>query len=331
MRRALSLLLPVLTLSTAASAQPAQPAATAEAAPPAAAQPSAGAAAEPAATPPAKPDSGLRITITPRAEYTFEADLDDADASAAVTRAGAEFFMLYPLNDRTQLTLSVDGDYSWYKFNGQDPAVFAGRSFSDLLDDAVKIDILPGIRYGIDEHWTVIGGAIIEFAGAPDVDVGDAATFGGFGGARYAFNDRFALTLGGGIKSRLEDDPQFLPFIGLEWKISERFRLASKGPGINLAVAVSDQVAVTAGFAYDSRDYRLADDNAFYPSGVARDTRFPIRVGVEWAPSKKFSIEGYTGVVVWQEYEFLDQHGQKQIEDNTDMAPFIGVNCSFKF
>jgi opacity protein-like surface antigen len=294
-------------------------------------QPASIPAPAPAPAPEPKPDNGLRVTITPRAEHTFEADLDNADASASVTRAGAEFFFLYPLNPRVQLTLSVDGDYSWYSFDGNDPAVFAGRSFDDLLDDAVKLDILPGLRYGLDEKWTLIGGAIVEFAGAPDVDVGDAATFGGFGGARYAFTDRFALTLGAGVKSRLEDNVQVLPFIGLEWKISERFRLASKGPGINLAAAVSDTVAVTAGVAYDSRDYRLEDDNAFFPEGVARDTRVPIRVGVEWAPSKQFSIEAYTGAVVWQEYEFLDRDGQEQIEDNTDIAPFIGVNCSIKF
>lgn len=322
MRRAVCLLVPVILLTGPTNAQSTQP--------PAPQPADAGAGEAPPATA-TKAESPLKITLTPRAEYTFEADLDDADASGSITRVGGELFMLYALNPRTQLTLSVDGDYSWYDFSGSDPSVLGGASLKDLLDDAVKIDVLPGLRYGIDEHWTFIGGFIAEFAGEPDVDVGRAATFGGYAGARYAFSDRFALTLGGGLKSRLEDNPQFLPFIGLEWKISDRFRLASKGPGINLAVAVTDTVAVTAGVAYDSRDYRLDDDHPLFPEGVARDTRVPVRFGVEWAPSERFSLEGYTGVVVWQEYEFLDRDGIKRLEDNTDPAPFIGMNCSIKF
>ncbi len=330
MRRVHRLFFPMLLLAGAAYAQSTE----------ATTQPGADRPADPPVTetspetspaPGTEESSPLHITLTPRAEHTFEADLDKADASGSVTRVGGEMFMLYTLNARTQLTLSVDGDYSWYAFSGSDPAVLGGASLKDLLDDAVKIDILPGFRYGIDEHWTFIGGFIAEFAGEPNVDIGRAATFGGYAGARYAFSDKFALTLGGGIKSRLEDNPQFLPFIGLEWKISDRFRLASKGPGINLAVAVTDTVAVTAGIAYDSRDYRLDDDHALFPEGVARDTRVPVRFGVEWAPSERFSIEGYTGVVVWQEYEFLDRDGIKQLEDNTDPALFVGVNCSIKF
>lgn len=323
MRLVLALLVPSLLLTPTAAAQSGETPPPADA-PASSAEPTAAATESSSA-------SHLHITLTPRAEYTFESDLDDADASGSVTRVGGEMFMLYSLNQRTQLTLGVDGDYSWYDFSGSDPAVLGGGSLKDLLDDAVKIDILPGIRYGIDDHWTFIGGFIAEFAGEPNVDIGRAATFGGFAGARYAFSDNFALTLGAGIKTRLEDNVQVLPFIGLEWKINERFRIASKGPGINLAVAVSDTVAVTAGVAYDSRDYRLDDDHRYFPEGVARDTRVPIRVGVEWAPSKRLSVEGYTGVVVWQEYEFLDRDGIKQLDDNTDPAPFIGVNCSIKF
>lgn len=310
-----------------ASDQPAAPPAAGAMSP----DPAAADAAGPIADAPGRPDSGIRISITPRVEHTFEADLDDADASGQVTRAGADFNLLYPVSERFQLTLGVEGDYSWYKFDGSDPAIFAGRSFDDLLDQAVKIDILPGFRYGIDQRWTVIAGAIIEFAGEPGADVGDSATFGGFGGARYAFSEKFALTLGAGIKSRLEDNVQVLPFIGLEWKIGERFRLASRGPGVNLAFLATRDIAATLGVAYESRDYRLEDDHAFYPEGVARDTRVPIRVGLEWAPSKQFSVEAYTGAVVWQEYEFLDRNGDSQLEDNTDIAPFIGLNCSIKF
>jgi opacity protein-like surface antigen len=297
------------------------------------AQESAGGGSAPADTgaPAARSGPPMRITLTPRVNHTFESDFDDADGESSVTRGGADLNILYPMSERLQLTLGLDGEYSWYRFAGRDPDVLGGRDLDGLLDDAVKIDILPGFRYGINDRWTVIAGAIVEFAGEPDADVGDSATYGGFGGARYAFSDNFALTLGAGVKSRLEDNVQVLPFIGLEWKINEQFRLTSRGPGLNLAAKVSETVAATIGFQYESRDYRLDDDHEFFGEGVARDTRFPIRVGVEWAPSKLISVEAFTGVVVWQEFEFLDRDGQKQFETNSDPAPFVGINCSIKF
>lgn len=330
MPRVASLVLSSLLVSSWAAAQqraPAEsPAATPQSPPPAPA-----ATESPEAQRRSEGGNPFRLTLTPRVEHTFEGDLDDADATASVTRAGASIGLLHPVSERLQLTLNLDGEYSWYSFDGSDPAVFSGGDLDDLLDDAVKINILPGFRYGINERWSAIGGAIVEFAGEPDADVGDSATFGGFGGARYAFSEKFALTVGAGVKSRLEDNAQVIPFIGLEWKISERFRLTSRGPGLNLAAKVSDTVAATIGFAYESRDYRLDDDHRYLPEGVARDTRFPIRVGIEWAPSNNISVDLYTGVVVWQEYEFLDRDGQERFETNTDPAPFVGVNVSFKF
>lgn len=270
----------------------------------------------------------LRFELSPRAEYAFESDLDDQDAEAAVGRAGLGSRLSYQATDRLTLILRLEVEASWYRFSGMREG---GGDADDLLEDAYTAGITPVVAYGIDDKWSVMGGALIEFGGEADADVGDSGTYGAFGMVRYAFSDRFALSLGLGGKSRLEDDARVIPLLGVEWKITDRVTLSSEGPGLRLTASINDQWAVWVSGAWESREYRLEDDHAVFADGVARDERVPVRAGATWSPSGRVSVDAFVGVVLYQNYEFLDRDGNEVLEDNTDPAPMIGLNARFSF
>src|SRR5206468_639149 len=144
-----------------------------------------------------------------------------------------------------------------------------------------SLRVLPGIAYSLNNDWTILGGGIVELAG--EGGVGDAVTFGGYGGASYKFSDDFSLTFGAIIKTRLEDDTFIAPLIGLRWKIDEKLTIESEGLGIRASAKIDEQFSASVFGRYEVRDYRLEDDGSI-PGGVVQDTRLPLGVSLTWSP-----------------------------------------------
>ncbi len=269
----------------------------------------------------------FNFSARPRGEYIFSADLKDLGGQVSVARAGLDLDMSYQLNDSLGLSLGIEPEVSWYNFSGSSQLI-AGQD--EPFNDLYRVDITPAFRYGLDEQWTIIGGGLVEFAGEAEADVGESATFGGFIGARYSFSDRFATTFGLLGKSRLEDDAIVLPLIGIEWGITDKLLLSSRGTGLRLDNRINDAWSVWLSGAYESREYRL-EDGGLLPEGVVRDRRVPIKVGVDWRPCPSVVLGFEGGVMAWQEFKIDDRNGEDVSEDNTKAAPFIGLNMTIVF
>lgn len=269
----------------------------------------------------------LTVSLTPRGEYTFESDLKDTPGSVSIARAGMGLSLTAPLNEKFRLLLNGDVEASWYDFKD---SINITPGVNDPADDLYRVQLSPGFSYAIDDRWALLAAGIFEFAGEGGVDISDGMTYGGYLGARYKFNDNFALTFGGGAKTRLEENADFIPLIGFEWTIKQKLRLASDGLGLKLTADVAEQWAVSIGARYEQREYRL-DDDAPVSEGILRDKRVPVRAGIEWSPSKTVSVELAGGLVAWQEYRFDDSEGAEIREVNTDPAGFVALQARIRF
>ncbi len=272
--------------------------------------------------------AAFTLDVRPRFEYSFQTSLDDAAADVSIARAGLMLDLAVPVNERLKFALNTDFEASWYEF---DSGPSAGL-FDDPFNDVYRFRIAPGVFYAIDQQWGILGGGIVEVAGESGADVGDATTFGGYFGVRYAFSENFAMTGGVQGKTRIEDNALFLPIIGFEWKVSPRVTLSTSGPGagLRLNAAIDERWSVSLGASWEARDYRLADDSPI-PDGVARDERVPVILGVVFKPTEKITLSAYGGAIVWQELSLDNSSGTELAEDNTDPAMFIGFTASFRF
>lgn len=269
---------------------------------------------------------GLGFLLRPEGSVTFKSDLDDDAGSVAVYRAGATFSVASPLTSALTLGFDVRGEWSHYDFD--DPAFAFGSE--DPFSDVYDVLLGPTASYKIDDRWSVAVTAFGRFSGEGGVDVGDALTGGGTASARYKFSDSLALSFGVGGASRLEDDPRFIPVVGVEWQITDKLRLESRGPGLELSAAVAPAIEVTLDGRWEPREYRLEDDGPI-PDGVVQDERVPIAAGVRWKPSTRFNLWLRGGAIVWQEFEFKDSNGDEVQELNTDPAPFISLQAIIRF
>jgi hypothetical protein len=267
------------------------------------------------------------LSFRPRAEHTFDADLRDSNGSVAVSRAGATLGLAVPLGERTRLLINTDAEFSRYDFSDASDLLPSGR---DPLDDAWMVRLSPGVVVGLDETWSITGGAIVEIAAESGADVSDAITYGGFFGARYRWSPTLTTTFGAIAKSRLEDDVIVVPLLGVEWQITDRVVLLNEGLGLKLRADLSEQWRAGVFARFELRDYRLADDGAL-PDGVLRDQRVPLGLSIEWRPSPSVQVELSGGAVVYQKYTFDDSNGNKVESDRTRPAPFIGLTATFAF
>lgn len=270
-----------------------------------------------------------RLRITPRffAEHTFNASLDDLPIDVSITRGGAGVSFAAPLSRQLRFSLGIDGEISNYDFDDVfDIIETIGNPFSETYRATIRPQLL--IVQSPQSQWFV--GGIAQASGTFDADFGDTITGGGFVGFRHQVSENFALSIGGGLTTRLEDDPLFIPIIGLEWKTGKGISITSEGLGLTLNAGVTDDVSFILSGGFELREFRLEDDNPA-PQGVLRDSRALLGVGFQWRPSPSVAIELMGGAVVWQEFEIDDQDGNELAELNTDPTPFVRIGGRITF
>jgi len=126
-----------------------------------------------------------------------------------------------------------------------------------------------------------------------------------------------------------EGSPLVIPIPGFDWKISERYRLATQGPGLGFITTLSPATKLTVLSRWEYRQYRL-DDDPPVPGGKYYDQRFP--VGMEL--TRRFfhvlevALEG--GCYVYQQMMIRDKDDNKVITVVGDQALYVGLRMSLR-
>jgi hypothetical protein len=275
------------------------------------------------------PDTDVRLNLRLGAfvDHTFKSRLRGGPGEVGVTRSGGEAALSVRLDDRWRFGLNAGTEHSWYNFRGA-PNLIPGTTRP--VHAMHRYDISPTVSYRIDEQWSVAGGGLLELAHQGGASVGDSFTGGGLAAVRYAFSKDLALSGGLLVKSRLEDDAFIVPILGIEWQITEQVRFETRGLGGIVRASLNEQWTVRLDGGYETREYRL-DRGGFLPSGVFRDRRVPVGVGVEWTPTSQVTLGLRAGLIVWQEYLVDNRQGVRVSSDKTRPAAFLGLSGSIRF
>lgn len=263
-------------------------------------------------------------------DYAFRSDVDTG-GDVAVTRSMLSVWMGYSFTPEVRATLLATSELSWYDFNNATGIIAGtGKPFGQLEET----DLAPGVSIKINDQWMALTGLFFRFAGENDADLGDTYTWGGYGAARYSPNKDFSLTLGVRANTRLEDNAAVLPAIAMDWNITPTVRMqilpAVGGAGLRVSSQINEKVSFLIDGEYQTRAYRLNDSTPL-PSGVVRDSRINIGMGVVWKPCDRVQITARAGAVAWQEFEIDDRNGVQQSQSNTDPTPYIFLGGTINF
>ncbi len=330
MRRAVLLsLFPLLAFSTPAAAQPSSaPADTAKAAPPSAELPEPRPVAPEPAADQARPPKAfifMQVEDAPGGSYS------DASGGVDIVRARGTLDLLLPIADKDMLNIGFLAEHAFYHFDqGSGPSAF-GKPWGDVPGQRVS----AGYSHPFDDRWTIFGGGGVESVREVGADATDSLHYSAALGGRYAFSKDLSLGLIAAVQTSLEDTPTYFAAPIVEWKIDEHWKLSSgitRAPGIGIEYGTLDrQWAIALRTRYESREFRLAQDNALSPGGVGIDRKLPVYLDIDWNLSEQFSFNAMAGVAFFQRLAYQDAGGTTIARTDMDPAPFFSFGVALRF
>lgn len=262
--------------------------------------------------------------------HQFAADLDQGGdvewssvtLSAGVTRQFVPAFW-------AGLSLS-DADEDWHirsatAFGGRAPWEHLHRPATSLnlnlaLSPTFVIGVSPTFEWAYDSH----------------ANVGDALIYGAVLSATRVWSPKFVLGLGASV-TRQFYSVKTSPFVIVNWKLSEKLKIANAvpagpegGAGVELRYAPAPVWEMAVGGVSRSGRWKLQDQGPGTP-GVGEQDYIPLfgRLGRKLGAKAKLDV--YGGAFVNGKLRVRDSDGHELAHDDYATTPAIAATLSAKF
>ena len=261
-----------------------------------------------------EPQIEHKLQISPGFTYLSDADFDHGSlGNVSVWRA--DIRGRYTMStEQGELGLGALYEYSQYdlsKFNGN-------FDFNTLGFDAYWKGMF-------NEKWGYFVYGAVQMSADTDVNLGDGLTGTGAGGVRYVWSKDLSLGIGAAVSSRLEDDPQVLPVIVLNWQINERWNLrVLNGATLTYDVTGEKKFFMDAGVKYQRREYRVVDDASVTEKMVVGE------LGATYHFCPHAALRAFVGVTAGRNIEFR-QSDHKLGDEDVNSSALFGVRAFFTF
>ncbi|MEN0019506.1 MAG: hypothetical protein AAF747_01330 [Planctomycetota bacterium] len=281
---------------------------------------------------PAGADRPLNTLLEGRASFAFDADLDGTAGSVSVDRYASALTLIIRVGERARLIVRPEYEYSNYDFDDVEniaPTPGSGPT-DDPFDDGEIFGFTGRFIQPLDGGWTVIVGGGARWGYEDGADLDNAAVGNGFGGVDYKVSDKFKLGVFGFVSSQLEDEPLFFVAPSFDWRINDKLRFRSQGPGLELSWRPRDEFDAIFELRWENREFRLRDDGPI-PEGVMQDQRLAVGVTGKWRPHPFIELQGSVGGYLWGEIEFLDRDGIELTDAQLNPHLYLGAGVTLRF
>jgi hypothetical protein len=226
--------------------------------------------------------------------------------------------------------LRLQYDYQQWSFDN--PTAFGGVAPWESLN-------LPSVGVSVtyapsaDLRFTVA--PAVEWAYESGASTGDALLYGAVASAAKVFSPDLVLGLGAGVFRQIDENKIF-PFLVVNWKIDDRWRLTNPfpagpvgGAGLEL-VYTMDQWQFAGGATYRSYKFRLKDDGPT-PGGIGEHRFVPVyvRAGRQLAP--RTTLDLYAALLVGGRLTVQDANGNDRFQSDYSTAPVVGLTLAHRF
>lgn len=286
-----------------------------------------------------EPPAGKTAGARPGVSYDFSvapfyqpsADIDgggDFSLGAVFIRfkAGA------PVSERTNLGISLSYDVDDYDFGGT--TEFGGMA---PWNDARRFGISFPIFSRLPNNWAFNFSPAVNWLKEQGADSSESISYGATTFLLKSFSREKSIGLGAGVFREIDDDTKVFPFIAVNWKFNDYWRLTNPfdadvlGPaGLELQYRLNDRWQLGGGGVYRSFRFRL-DREGVAPNGIGENKGLVgfLRLRRELRSGIDFDV--YGGATFDGELELRDQNGDRISSGEYETAPFIALSFSGSF
>lgn len=251
----------------------------------------------------------------------------DFRAAGLILRAGAT----RPFGNGHQAGLTFSYDFTDYRFSS--PAAFGGLA---PWDDVHRVGLSTPFVIRGTGGWGFLVTPSLDYLMEEGASSSDALSYGAVLAASRRFDADLQLGLGFGIFDQLEEVKVF-PFIVVDWKLGERWRLANPlpagptgGGGLELNYRFDSGWTLGGGAAYRSVRFRLSEDGSFANGiGETRSVAAFLHAARDLGPNSRLGL--YAGALFAGELRVESASGDELARQDFDPAPFFGAALTLRY
>jgi hypothetical protein len=176
----------------------------------------------------------------------------------------------------------------------------------------------------------------IEWDYESGASASDGQSYGAVVGITKVFSPQLVLGLGAGIFRKIDENKVF-PFVIVNWKLDDKWRLRNSlpagpagGAGLELAYALDDNWEIAGGGAYRDYRFRLRDDGPV-PGGIGENRGIPLFARLTRKLGPQGRIDLVAGAVVGGRLEVTNASGSATTSSDYKTAPLLGLTAAFDF
>jgi len=271
------------------------------------------------------------LTVQGGLMHQFDADFDNG-GSVSVDRVSTVATVNYKPAPKFGASMFMSYGFDNYHFSGN-----TGFGALDPWSQIHSLGVGGSIRKGLDDNWTVMGGAKVRFSAERSADPGDALTAGGWIGAAYRVNDRLTIGPGIGVASMIEDNPDVFPILIINWKITDELTMstgggfaATLGPGVVVRWKPTNDWSFALGGRSEKTRFRL-NDQGVVPDGVGQETGTHLYASVTRHFGRHGQVSLAAGMKADGELRLENDNGDRIAKDDFDPATFLLLYFRWEF
>ncbi len=242
----------------------------------------------------------------------------------ATQRGGWTATIAREVGEERTLAVALKSEATFFDFGG---AGVAG--LVDPFNDLYRTALGATLYTPWNDTVSLFGGAEFTLAGEDTSDLDSSLIVAASSGITYRASPELELALGISASQRLEADAWVIPFLGVDWRMADDWRLRLEGERVHLEWQARRDLSFAVHAAYEQRQYRLNDSNPL-PGGVFRDEQIDVGAALTWRPTAGVELRAGAGYTVWREFTLLDANGVG-VEAELANAPFGELALRFSF
>ena len=275
-------------------------------------------------------ETGWRPFVSVTPVYQGESDLDgggDYSVQSLILRAGVSGSLGH--GNRAGVTLN----YDYIDSSFSNPVGFGGVAPWNVVQ---RYGVAVPLSFGLEEGWNIGFVPSFDWFHENGADAGEAFTWGGIVLATKRFEDGNRIGFGVGVFDRIEETRAF-PFLLVDWRISDRWRLVNPLPagptgpaGLELDYRLDGGWNIGVGAAWRNQRFRLSEDGAV-ANGIGEERGVPVFLRATHTFGEQMSLNLYAGLVTGGQLRVEDASGNTLREVDFDTAPLLGASFSARF